>query len=130
MRDFLRFFLSSTDQSRIDPASLTVTDLPSNDPSGAYQALRIGFTVTNPGAGPPQLRPVFPGSLLYRADDGAPGDLPEPGGVVVTPAGYSTWRTRGTLRIKVKDTVVEAGIRQHVQLSRFIPMLHGILQYN
>jgi hypothetical protein len=43
----------------------------------------------------------------------APGNLPEPAATDVTPAGYTTWRTRGTLRVKMKRPVVEAGIRDH-----------------
>jgi hypothetical protein len=117
MRDFLRFFLSAADQARVVPASVTVTDVGLSDPAGsAYQALRIGFTINNPAAGPPQLRPLFPGAMLYKAEPGSPGNLPDPADIVLTPAEYATWRTRGTLRIKLgdkKDTVVMAGIREH-----------------
>jgi hypothetical protein len=51
MADFLRFFLSTADQVRVAPASVTVTDL--------GQSL---------SAGPPQLCPIIPGAMLYRAD--------------------------------------------------------------
>ncbi|MFI7642290.1 hypothetical protein [Nonomuraea sp. NPDC049400] len=110
MRDFLRFFLNATDQARVDPASVTITEAAL---TSAQQVLKIDFTITNPAAGPPQIRALFPGSLLYLADPAAPGTLPEPGATDVTPAGYATWRTRGSLRVKVKDIAAEAGIREH-----------------
>lgn len=110
MRDFLRFFLSATDQARVDPASVTMTEAAL---TSAQQVLKIDFKITNPAAGAPQIRPLFPGSVFYFADPAAPGTLPEPAATDVTPSGYATWRTRGSLRVKVKDTAVEAGIRDH-----------------
>ncbi|GAA1869451.1 hypothetical protein [Asanoa iriomotensis] len=110
MRDFLRFFLSATDQARVDPASVTITEAALTN---AQQALTITFKITNPAAGPPQIRPLFPGSVVYVADPAAPGSLPEPAATDVTPAGYATWRTRGSLRVKVNNTTVETAIRDH-----------------
>lgn len=113
MRDFLRFFLSATDQARVDPASVTVIDVPPGNSTAADQAL-ISFTITNPAAGAPQLRPVFPGFLRYEASPVAPGDLPEPAAIDLTPAGYATWRTRGTLQVfLLMDKELEEGLRQH-----------------
>jgi hypothetical protein len=112
MRDFLRFILSEADQARVDSASVTVIDTPPGNSTGADHAL-ISFRITNPAAGAPQLRPAFPGFLRYEASPVAPGNLPEPQDIVLTPAGYATWRTRGTLLIRTRDTKLDEWIRQH-----------------
>jgi hypothetical protein len=113
MRDVLRFFLSAGDQARVDPASVTATDVPPGVLTGAHQALRVDFTITNPAAGAPQLRTLFPGALSYRADPSAPGVLPEPAVTELTPAGFATWQTRGTLCVKVQKGPIETALRNH-----------------
>ncbi|WP_438019879.1 hypothetical protein WMF18_12775 [Sorangium sp. So ce315] len=117
MRDFLRFFLSAADQARVDPASVTVGDVPPGVVPDGYlyapQALQINFRIKDPAAGAPRLLPLFPGAVRWLAEPGTPGDLPEPAAVDVTPAGVATWRTLGTLQVKVTQAAVEAGIREH-----------------
>jgi hypothetical protein len=97
VRDFLRFFLSAADQARVKPGSLTVSEGPLLGPG----ALDLSFTVLNPAAGAPQLRPLFPGTVTFIADPAAPGILPDPAATDLTAAGFATWRTRGALRVKV-----------------------------
>lgn len=117
MRDFLRFLLSSADQARVDPASVTVSDVAALPvPGGALAgrgALLISFRVTDPAAGAPQLRPLFPGGVQYLASAGAPGTLPEPDAVVLTAAGHATWRTLGSIAIRIKDKNVRTGLEEH-----------------
>ena len=113
MRDFLRFFLSTADQARVDPASVAVSDVASLPVLGALAgigALQISFRITNPAAGAPQLRPLFPGNMQYLAQPGAPGALPEPDAVDLTPAGHATWRTLGSIAIRIKDKNVTTGL--------------------
>ena len=97
MRDFLRFFLSAADQARVNPASVTAVDLPPPVNSFGADMARISFKINDPAAGAPQLLPIFPGIMIYEAEPGAPGNLPEPADIVLTSAGYSTWRTRGSI---------------------------------
>ena len=108
-RNFLRFFLSAADAARIVPGSLQVSEGPLDGPA----AMDVSFTVADPQAGAPQLRPLFPGSLAFVADPAAPGALPEPGAIQLTPAGYATWRTRGALRVTIADPDVESALQQH-----------------
>ena len=63
-RNFLRFFLSAADAARIVPGSLQVSEGPLDGPA----AMDVSFTVADPQAGAPQLRPLFPGSLAFVAD--------------------------------------------------------------
>ncbi|MBK7820667.1 MAG: hypothetical protein IPJ61_06230 [Tessaracoccus sp.] len=108
-RAFLRFFLSAADAARVAPGSLRVSEGPLDGPA----SMDVSFTVLDPLAGPPQLRPLFPGALTFVADPAAPGTLPEPAATQLTPAGYATWRTRGTLRVTVTDAAVDAALKDH-----------------
>jgi hypothetical protein len=113
MRDFLRFFLSSADQARVNPASVTAVDLSPAVNSFGGDITQISFTINNPAAGAPQLLPIFPGIMIYEAEPGAPGDLPEPADIILTPTGYAKWRTRGTLLVGWNNNKIEAGMLEH-----------------
>ena len=117
MRDFLRFFLSAADEARVDAASITVSDVSSpyvrNGLLFGNQSLKITFRITNPAAGAPALRPLFPGSTKFLAQAGAPGTLPEPAAINLTAADVPTWRTLGTLQVKAVAKDVVAGLAEH-----------------
>jgi hypothetical protein len=106
VRDFLRFFLSATDQARVDPASITVSDVAST------QALQVSFKVTDPAAGAPQVRPLFPGAMTFIAAAAAPGVTPEPATIALTATDVATWKTLGTLLVKVVNQEAAKGLAE------------------
>lgn len=108
-RDFLRFFLSTADQARVKPGSLTVSEGPIDGPA----SMEVSFTILDPLAGAPQLRPLFPGAMTFSADPAAPGTLPEPAATDLTAAGFASWRTRGSLRVMVMDAWTEKALLDH-----------------
>ena len=75
--------------------------------------MEVSFTIGDPLAGAPQLRPLFPGAMTFTADPAAPGALPEPAATDLTPAGFATWRTRGSLRVMVMDAWTEKALLDH-----------------
>src|SRR3954453_22784598 len=79
-RDFLRFFLSAADQARVKPGTLTISEGPIDGPA----TMEVSFTTAPPLAGPPQLRPLFPGALTFTADAAGSGTLPEPAATDLT----------------------------------------------
>jgi len=111
MRDFLRFFLSAADQARVAPASIAIADVPRPYVRDAYlyayQSLQVTFRITDPANGAPQLRPMFPGSVEYLAEPGTPGVIPDPATINLTATDYATWRTLGTVKMKLihKDAI-------------------------
>jgi len=120
MRDFLRFFLSAADQARVEAASIGVADVPLPYVRDAllygYQSLQITFRITDPGNGAPQLRPLFPGSVQFLEEPGTPGALPDPAAINLTAADVATWRTYGTLKVKLLEKVdkkVIEGVAEH-----------------
>lgn len=117
MRDFLRFFLSAADQARVDAASITVADVPLPYLRDAFlygfQSLQVSFRITDPANGAPQLRPLFPGSVQFLEEPGTPGNLPEPAAINLSSADYGTWRTLGSLKVKLTQKDAVAGLTEH-----------------
>lgn len=117
MRDFLRFFLSAADQARVDAASIAIADVPLSYVRDAYlygyQSLQVSFRITDPANGSPQLRPLFPGSIQYRDEPGTPGNLPGPNTINLSAADYATWRTLGTLAVRLIHKEPVAGLTEH-----------------
>jgi hypothetical protein len=98
MRDFLRFPIDATDQDRVGIGSIQVEDAP----GGANilpiaHTLRLKFTVGDPAAGAPRLRPLFPGRLVFIPDPADAGLQPTPEQVDF--AQFATWRTSGSLMV-------------------------------
>ncbi|MGQ9873155.1 MAG: hypothetical protein ACUVQO_20590 [Leptodesmis sp.] len=92
MRDFLRFILSSSDQSRIVDGTIEVNDVgfdkitdPNTPPA---QSLYLKFQVKNPSDGAPKVFPLFPGRLIYSA-------LPNSSGGIVLPSWDADERVPG-----------------------------------
>ncbi|WP_326557644.1 hypothetical protein [Micromonospora sp. NBC_01796] len=112
MRDgFLLFPFSPADQGRIDPTSISVTDIgyaPAPVAGQPYpQAMRLAFRLTA-GSPVPQVRPLFPGQLRFVADPAAPGVIPAPDDVEFTETAYAGWRTIGMLRLTVDPEAARA----------------------
>lgn len=74
-RNFLRFFLSAADAARIVPGSLQVSEGPLDGPA----AMDVSFTVADPQAGAPQLRPLFPEASRSSPTPPHPAPCPNPG---------------------------------------------------
>lgn len=98
MRDFLRFPIDAADQARVIPSTIQVADMPGGtNVLPVAHTLRIKFGVNNPLNGPPRLRPMFPGYMLFIPD--ATDTRIQPTAAQVDFSQYSTWRTNGTLVI-------------------------------
>jgi hypothetical protein len=98
MRNFLRFPIDWADQDRITLSTIQVEDAPGGPNAlPVAQSLGLKFRIGDPAAGPPQLRPFFPGRMVFIPD---PGDSRiQPTAAQVDFAQWSTWRTAGTLLV-------------------------------
>jgi hypothetical protein len=99
MPDSLLFPLSAADQSRIVPGSIEVAD----EFLDHTHALKVSFTVADPHNGAPEIRPLWPGRMDFRADPAHPGSRPSPQVIELTESAYDGWATLGTLRVKALD---------------------------
>ncbi len=97
MPPILRFLLRPIDLARVLPGSIQIDETaPVATPAwdGIYpQTLILRFQILDPGLGPPELVPLFPGMLRFLPEAG--GTLPTP--TQVSPANYANWTTRGLL---------------------------------
>jgi hypothetical protein len=102
------FLLSAADQALVDPTSIEVDDVPyaaAPVAGSPYpQSLRVRFKLNTPQGSAPQLRPLGPGLLTFRADQIAGKSLPPPAQAVA--ANYAHWPTVGTLLLTVRDPQV------------------------
>ena len=113
---FLRFLFSAADQARIDARSIQVEDIPHAAAPTAHspypQSMRLTFRVTDPANGPLQIRPLFPGSLMFIPDE--PGHGPDPASIDFTDtafdAAYRTWKTVGTVMVNALTKDVLRGM--------------------
>jgi hypothetical protein len=98
MRDFLRFPIDATDQDRVSISSIQVEDAPGGtNVLPIAHTLRLKFTVDDPAAGAPRLRPLFPGRLVFIPD---PADVRlQPTPEQVDFAQFATWRISGSLLV-------------------------------
>jgi hypothetical protein len=98
MRDILRFPIDAADQARVVVSSIQVSDTPGGaNVLPIAQTLRLSFTVSNPGAGAPKLRPLFHGKMVFIPDPLDPRMIPTPD--IVDFSQHGLWRTRGTLLV-------------------------------
>ncbi|HEX2203209.1 MAG TPA: hypothetical protein VHG91_07915 [Longimicrobium sp.] len=107
--DILRFPFSQTDLDRM-PDIPGVVDIPDDAPLARGEpvprTLMLVTAVSNPDAGAPQVRPLFPGRIRFFADTTAPGVLPDPATIVLSEAAHAGWITVGRLMVTVEEKAV------------------------
>lgn len=116
MRNIMRFLFSPADSADIDPDSLVVQSTP-YQPNPAFNAicpesLEISFRTTSGSA--PQVQPILPGKLKFIPDQNASGTTPSPTDIVVSEAGYQTWKVQGALMLTVDSKSIKK-VRDHLQ---------------
>ncbi len=114
MRDFLRFLFSTADLARIEAGSVTIAEVgaePAAPMDPQPQALKIAFKVTNPAAGAPQIRPLFPGALTFLVDPADAANLPKPDDAIRP--NYGQFPHQGVLRVHLCDADVQKGLAEH-----------------
>jgi len=125
---FLLFPFAAGDQARINAATLVAVDIPyaaapaAGQPYPQALRLRFGLHAATPVV---RVRPLFPGLMRFIADPAASGVTPTPDTVVFDSANYATWRTVGTLRVKVD---VAAAKEMRGLFSDF-PVLPNVVWY-
>ncbi len=102
-RELLRFVLTTADQLRADPGSVTSVDDPA-DPA----LLRIAFSLADPVGAAPAVVPPFAGSVHFVADEAAPGAVPTVDAAgTLTPAGRAAWTRRGMLLVSASASTAQ-----------------------
>ena len=97
-----RFLFSDDDAERIIPTELQVADLPLSDPWP--QGMRLRFKTTQNAR--VMVRPLTQCNMRFVVDPNAPGILPTPDKVILTPestrdANYNTWKVVGMLVLEL-----------------------------
>lgn len=113
MRNFLRFVLSSEDQTRIVPGSVVVEDIgfvQVSDPNAPPpQSLKLSFQIKPPENGgerqAPRINPLFPGTMRYIANPPESGalDYPKATNVDLVEQNMTGWPTKGMLSVFLAD---------------------------
>lgn len=128
MTDFLRLLLTPTDLARIDAASIVVTETPFRPvPASAAdprpQSLRLQFRITNPAAGAPQLRMIFPGEVCFQpvAPTGAQ-QMPAAANITFTgqdvdAVAFANWPGRGVLRVQANATKITKALTKDNKMA-------------
>ena len=127
MRKVLRFLFSKDDAAQVDPETIVVQDAPyaaSPVAGKPYpQSMDITFSLASDKKVAPQVRPLFPGTITFLADDSALGEIPEPSDVALTDQAYARWKTRGTLMVTICRPGDLAAFRDHFGGVEVVPTI-------